>query len=123
MSSSTGFQLPPIVRNARGEIRKAGFELEYTGLSLESAAVIITHVFGGQHEADSASIQCVTGAKFGTFQLEMDTTVLKDRKYEPIVRAVGIDPTTAERTITKLFAVAGVPYEIVTPPIPITELC
>jgi hypothetical protein len=121
--SSSGFQLPPIIRNARGEIRKAGFELEYTGLSLESAAVIVTHVFGGRHASDTASVQRVKETKYGTFKLEMDTTVLKDRKYEPLVRAVGIDPAAAERAIAKLFAVAGVPYEIVTPPIPIDQLC
>lgn len=127
--SSTQFQLPPILRNSRGEVRKAGFELEYSGLSLESAAVIIAHVFGGSHEVDSASVQCVTGTKYGTFQLEIDSSLLKDRKYEKVLSSVGVAPDSLggsdriERALAKLFAVAGVPYEIVTPPIPITELC
>ena len=32
-------------------MRKAGFELEYAGLSLEAAATIVRHVFGGRHVA------------------------------------------------------------------------
>ena len=53
------FELPPAVHNPRGEVRKAGFELEYAGLSLEAAAVIVRHVFGGRHFVDSPSAQRV----------------------------------------------------------------
>ena len=126
--AATGFEFPPILRNARGEVRKAGFELEYAGLSLEAAAVIVRHVFGGRHFAEGASVQRVTGTRFGTFKLEIDSSLLKDRKYEQPLRAVGLDPeklggaSRVERAVAKLFAVAGVPYEIVTPPIPITDL-
>jgi hypothetical protein len=124
----TTFQLPPIVRNAAGEVRKAGFELEYAGLSLEATAIIIRHVFGGRHFAPQASVQRVTGTRFGTFKLEIDSSVIKDRKYEQPLRALGLDPESlggasyVERAVAKLFAVAGVPFEIVTPPIPITDL-
>ena len=122
------FELPPVVHNARGEVRKAGFELEYAGLSLEASAVIVRHVFGGRHQAQSPSVQRVTGTRFGTFKLEIDSSVLKDRRYEKVLRAVGLDPDTlggasyVERAVAKLFAVAGVPFEIVTPPIPVTDL-
>jgi hypothetical protein len=122
------FRLPPIVRNARGEVRKAGFELEYAGLSLEAAAKIIQHVFGGRHVVQSASVQRVESTRFGTFKLEIDSSLLKDRKYEKSLRAIGIEPDDlggsyrVERTLAKLFAVAGVPYEIVSPPMPVTDL-
>jgi hypothetical protein len=122
------FQLPPIVHNARGEVRKVGFELEYAGLSLESAAKIVQHVFGGRHVAESPSVQRVVSTRYGTFKLEIDSSLLKDRKYEQPLRAIGIDPNDlggshrVERTLAKLFAVAGVPYEIVSPPMPMTDL-
>jgi hypothetical protein len=125
---TTKFELPPIVHNARGEIRKAGFELEYAGLSLEAAAIIVRHVFGGRHFAETPSVQRVTSTRFGTFKLEIDSSMLKERKYEEPLRAVGLDPeklggaSRVERTVAKLFAIAGVPYEIVSPPIPITDL-
>jgi hypothetical protein len=123
-----GFEQPPVIHNARGEVRKAGFELEYAGLSLEAAAVIVRHVLGGHHIVESASVQQVAGTRFGAFKLEIDSSLLKDRKYEEPLRAVGLDPETlggasrVERAVAKLFAVAGVPYEIVSPPIPITDL-
>src|SRR3712207_6652199 len=112
---TTLFHLPPIVRNARGEVRKAGFELEYAGLSLEATAIIVRHVFGGRHFAESASVQRVTGTRFGTFKLEIDSSVIKDRKYEQPLRALGLDPeklggaSYVERAVARLFAVAGVP--------------
>jgi hypothetical protein len=109
-------------------VRKAGFELEYAGLSLEAASVIVRHVFGGRHMLDSTSVQRVASTRFGTFKLEIDSSLLKDRKYEQPLRAVGLDPeklggaSRVERAVAKLFAVAGVPFEIVTPPIPVTDL-
>jgi hypothetical protein len=122
------FQLPPIVHNARGEVRKAGFELEYAGLSLEAAAKIVQHVFGGRHFVQSPSVQRVVSTRFGTFKLEIDSSLLKGRKYEQPLRAIGIEPDDlggshrVERMLAKLFAVAGVPYEIVSPPMPVTDL-
>src|SRR5687767_3304778 len=129
--ATTSFQLPPAVHNAAGAVRKAGFELEYAGLSLEATAVIVRHVFGGRHVVESPSIQRVANTRFGTFKLEIDSRLLKDRKYEQPLRAVGLDPkrlwggggaTTLERTVARLFAAVGVPFEIVTPPIPVTDL-
>jgi hypothetical protein len=124
----SSFQLPPVVHNARGEVRKAGFELEYAGLSLEAAAKIVQHVFGGRHVIESPSVQRVESTRYGTFKLEIDSSLLKDRKYEQPLRAIGIEPDDLggahrlERTLAKLFAVAGVPYEIVSPPMPVTDL-
>src|SRR4051812_2502088 len=126
--ATTKFELPPVRHNARGEVRKAGFELEYAGLSLEAAAIIVRHVFGGRHMVDSPSVQRVTSTRFGTFKLEIDSSLLKDRKYEQPLRAVGLDPekrggaSRGKRRVAKFFAVGGVPFEIVPPPIPVTDL-
>jgi len=35
------FKYPPILKNTKGEFRKVGFELEYSGLTLEKSAGII----------------------------------------------------------------------------------
>src|SRR4051812_10162345 len=125
---ASSFQPPPIVHNARGEVRKAGFELEYSGVSLEAAAKIVQHVFGGRHFVDSPSVQRVASTRFGTFKLELDSSLLKERKYEQPLRAIGIEPDDlggshrVEHALAKLFAVAGVPYEIISPPMPVTDL-
>lgn len=124
----TSFQLPPVVRGAAGAVRRAGFELEYAGLSLEATAVVVRHVFGGRHVIESPSNQRVANTRFGTFKLEIDSSLLKNRNYEGLLRGVGLDPerlgdaNAVERTFARVFAAAGVPLEIVTPPIPITQL-
>jgi hypothetical protein len=133
--ATTSFQLPPAVRNAAGAVRRAGFELEYAGLSLEATAIIVRHVFGGRHVVESPSVQRVANTQFGTFKLEIDSSMLKDRKYERPLRALGLDPETlgggggggrGARTLGRarahLVAAVGVPFEVVTPPIPVTDL-
>src|SRR3954447_11772863 len=86
---STPFLLPPQVRNARGEVRKAGFELEYTGVSLNLSATLVRTVFGGEHVCDTTFVHRVRGTPYGKFSVEIDTTVLKDKTYEKPLRALG----------------------------------
>src|SRR5687767_15539053 len=86
------FLLPPVVRNARGEVRKAGFELEFSGMSLNLAATLVRTVFGGEHVSRSTFVHRVRGTRYGEFQVEIDTTVLKDKTYEKPLRAMGLDP-------------------------------
>src|SRR4051812_27671507 len=86
------FHLPPAMRNARGEVRKAGFELEYSGVSLNLSGTIVRTVFGGEHVAKTTFVHRVRGTRFGEFQVEIDTRVLKDKTYEKPLRAIGLDP-------------------------------
>ncbi len=120
------FLLPPAVRNARGEVRRAGFEIEYSGVSLNLSATLVRTVFGGEHVAQTTFVHRVRNTRFGDFQVEIDTTVLKDKTYEKPLRAMGLEPgrLTAqwlEGALLTTFATV-VPTEIGSPPIPITEL-
>jgi hypothetical protein len=83
-------------------------------------------VFGGEHVAETTFVHRVRGTRFGTFQVEIDTTVLKDKTYEKPLRAMGVEPGKfstrwLEEALLTTFATV-VPTEIVTPPMPITEL-
>lgn len=119
------FLLPPIVHNARGEVRKAGFELEYAGITIEQSAAIVRDVFGGDDVAESTFIHNLN-TPIGWFCCEIDTSFLKDKQYESALRAVGYDPESHDTTWLEkaLLGVMStvVPIEIGTPPIPITEL-
>ena len=124
--TTTGFLLPPAVRNARGQVRRAGFELEYSGMSLNLSATLVRTVFGGEHVAKTTFVHRVRGTPFGDFQVEIDTRVLKDKSYEKPLRALGLEPgkLTAqwlEEALLTTFATV-VPTEIGSPPIPITDL-
>src|SRR3712207_6071656 len=85
------FLLPPALRTARGGVRKAGFEFEFSGVNLNVAAMHVRKVFGGEHVIRSAFVHAVRGTPFGEFSVEMDTTVLRDKTYEKPLRAIGLD--------------------------------
>src|SRR5687767_12035355 len=117
------FLLPPRVHNAGGEMRKAGFEFEFSGVSLNVAAMHVRRVFGGEHVIRSTFVHAVRRAAAGEFSVEMDTTVLKDKTYEKPLRAMGFDPRRAdakwlEAAILGAFGTV-VPAEIATPPLPV----
>ena len=86
----------------------------------------VRKVFGGEHVVHSTFVHSVRGTAFGTFSVEMDTTVLKDKTYEKPLRAIGISPRRwdvkrLEQAILGTFATV-VPAEVATPPLPVTEL-
>ena len=120
------FEPPPVVYNARGEVRKAGFEFEFTGVSLNLAAMHVRKVFGGEHVIRSTFVHAVRGTPAGEFAVEMDTTVLKDKTYEKPLRALGFDPRRRdakwlEAALLGAFSTL-VPAEVATPPLPVTDL-
>lgn len=119
------FLAPPILRNSVGDVRKAGFELEYAGLSIEPSARLVQQVFGGDIEPLSTFVHRVH-TSVGTFSVEIDATVLKDKIYEKPLRAIGIDPEQRDMQWleNKLLDAAAllVPIEIAAPPIWIDQL-
>jgi hypothetical protein len=120
------FELPPIVHTARGEVRKAGFEFEYAGLSLDDACGIIQSIFGGEHVVHSTFAHEVKDTSLGDYSVEIDSSVLKDKRYEQALRAIGvnvdsIDTRPLEQVLSGMFTTI-VPFEIGTPPVPITLL-
>ena len=45
MQQSKKFKLPPLLKNADGNIRKVGFEIEFSGIKLETAARIVAELY------------------------------------------------------------------------------
>jgi hypothetical protein len=119
------FLLPPLVNGRSGAVRRAGFELEYSGVTLPESAELVREVFGGEHVA-IGTYQHEVRTRLGTFSCEIDTTFLKERKYEKSLSALGIElePENKEKLESVLLGVAAtvVPTEIGTPPLPINEL-
>jgi hypothetical protein len=119
------FHRPPVVQNAAGMTRRAGFELEYTGVSIFDSAQIVRDIFGGRHIAESTFVQRVE-TNSGRFICDIDTTFLKDRRYEKPLTALGIELDASDKMKLEslLLGVAStvIPTEIATPPLSITEL-
>src|SRR5688572_22429339 len=122
---SARFHLPPVTQTTDGRTRRAGFEFEFAGPDIKTSARIVGDVFGGEHIVLSTFAHLVR-TDFGDFSIEIDASILKDKKYEKPLRAIGIDP---EKTNTEWLenALLGtfstlVPIEVGTPPIPIDRL-
>jgi hypothetical protein len=85
----------------------------------------VLRIFGGEVSVRSTFVQHVN-TRYEPFQVEIDTSILKDKKYERPLRAVGVDPERKDvRWLENaLLGIAStvVPIEIGTPPIPIDEL-
>jgi hypothetical protein len=124
-TNSGPFQLPPAANNASGQMRKAGFELEFAGLTLAQTAEIVRSIFGGEIEVQSTfEYRVLTPA--GDFAVEIDTALLKDKKYEEPLRMMGIklDRDDTQWLEDALLGAAStvVPIEIGAPPMPVDAL-
>jgi hypothetical protein len=113
------------MRTPDGRVRRAGFEFEYAGPDIKTSARIVGDVFGGEHIVLSTFAHIVR-TDLGDFSVEIDAALLKDKKYEKPLRAIGIDP---EKTNTEWLEIALldtfstlVPIEIGTPPMPMDQL-
>lgn len=120
-----GFHLPP--DGDQESQRRAGFEIEYSGLELESAAQIVAAIHGGDIRVVSPFEVLVEDTPHGTFSIEVDAGILKDRSYRRVLDELGmgsLSDSDTERLETLLKRVSSmvVPFEIVTPPIPLGEL-
>jgi hypothetical protein len=127
MITSKKFQLPPLLENADGNIRKAGFELEFSGIKLKTAAQIVAELFGGKIVNESRFLYRVVETVYGDFSVELDSAILKDQRYKEYLIQIGFDidsfnfGNNIENVLSKM-AETLVPHEIVLPPIPVTEL-
>ena len=126
MNLST-FNKPPLTVNPSGEERKTGYEFEFTGIDLEEIAGLISELYGGTIQKISTYIFEVQDTDLGTFKLELDAQLLRDKKYERLLKTVGFDLESykekdAVEDSLKGIASAVVPFEIITPPIPLSSM-
>lgn len=121
------FRTPAVPNNQDGKERSVGFEFEFTGVEMSDAANLIADLFGGEPIQLSTYEYKVEGTRFGTYSLELDASLFLNKKYEEILASVGIDIGTfknkdkVEETLREM-ASTVVPFEIITPPIKLSEL-
>lgn len=121
------FPLPEKLDTVQGHARRLGVELEFAGLPLEDISRLVANLYGGKVHRKSRFVQTVSDTRWGDFQIEIDTALLKDRAYAPYLEAVGFnlqEQVQRDRVEDLLARIAAtvVPHEIVTPPIPMREI-
>lgn len=126
------FRKPPVLYNNKGNIRTVGFELEFSNLGIEDSVIIIQNLFGGKIEKINQFYHKVTDTQLGDFSVEFDLTLLTEKSYKKVFDKFNIkiedvkigDKTLEEGIESVLKSIVGkiFPYEIASPPVPITQL-
>lgn len=114
--------IPERDKNFADNEREVGVELEFAGCEPAQILQSITDCFGGAVITDSIFHYQVRDTTVGNFTLELDAAMLQ--KLAPSVRqstSDDIDFSLAE-TLLKSAAEQVVPWEVVTPPIKVSQL-
>ncbi|WP_138517660.1 amidoligase family protein [Limnobacter alexandrii] len=111
---------PAWVNNAKGEVRCAGFELEFAGLDLQSAAEAVAKAFEGEVIQDTQAECQVKHPEFGHFKIELDWSFAKNMARKRLEEQ-GANEDAVLALMTDL-ARQIVPLEVVCPPVPVNRL-
>ncbi len=112
------FKSPPVTHKNDGNPRMVGFELEFSGLSLEQTAEVLQSSLGGNLVKESAAKWTLDVDALGGFDIELDWDFLKRKAKEN-----GQDEQNG-KWIDLLVEISTllVPVEIACPPIAVTDL-
>lgn len=114
--------LPDIVITDEGKERRVGIEVEFAGIDPIIAATCVRDQFGGSVESSNIFEVRVVDTTLGDFLVELDTNYLKPIG-ERLSQFTGADvlESMASELITRA-AEQFVPWELVSPPIPLSNL-
>lgn len=113
--SETYFKELPVPLNDSDEPRTVGFELEFSGLTLEQTSTILCSVVDGECVRESKAEHKVKTSDLGTFNVEIDWAYLKKK-----AKAEGADESSLLKELGNL-AERWVPIEIVCPPLTLEQ--
>jgi hypothetical protein len=121
------YHKPPQPNSEDGTERKVGLELEFTGIEMADVAQLISQQWSGSLQTISEFEYQITDTPWGTFQLELDAQLFKNHHYLDLLSKIGITIDQPEKQdqldrLLKDVASGIVPYEIITPPIPWSQL-
>lgn len=113
----------PIRTHARSKgMRRLGVELEFAGLDIDEITRIVHEELGGEIDKVSDYEHFVRDTDMGDFGIELDFSYLKKlgRERDPEMEIDDLDDLS--ETVLALLAKQVVPYEIVTPPLPMDQV-
>lgn len=122
MTNMSGGILPPKMETADGKTRRLGVELEFSGLDIESIASTLADELGGSVQPVSRYECKVTDTEFGPFGIELDFHFLKTLGREDSGDVSEFDINRLSEEVLAEIAKRIVPFEIVTPPLPMNRI-
>ena len=111
---------PAWINNAEGKVRCAGFELEFAGLDLQTAASAVAQAVRGEVIKDTQAECKVKHPQFGDFKIELDWSFAKNMARKRLEEQ-GANEDAVLELMTDL-ARQVVPLEVVCPPVPVDQL-
>jgi hypothetical protein len=121
---SLPFVAPPRLRAADGKPRRVGIEIEFAGLDVDEAAALVVELYGGTIENDGRFGRLVKHTRLGEFRVELDSTPLKEARYQEFLAKIGVSTRVREIVDDALESIARqwIPSEIAAPPITLNQL-
>ncbi|WP_434581245.1 amidoligase family protein [Sulfurimonas sp. NW15] len=123
------FMQPPVRINASNELRKVGFELEYSAIELQkSAELLIETLESGSMEKINPYHYKIRDTCYGDFNLILDFQFLISQGLQKWLQNIGLDQfieTEIALALEEFIATLSqtiVPYEITTPPLPLDKI-
>lgn len=115
--SKDRFKQPSARRDASGNLRTIGFEIEFTGLSLAGAIQAVEGAYTSTRKKITAAACDLDISELGVFSVELDWEFLKQQ-------AASADKTSADDWVSLLSQAAElvVPIEVVCPPVAVDRL-
>lgn len=115
---SVGFKLPPVTHNSDGSPKRVGFELEFSGVTLEQTAKTLKDSLGGELKQKTSVEWTLHNEILGDFNIELDWEYLKLEARQN--RRLDRDETLVE--VLAEMASLLVPIEVACPPIAVADL-
>ncbi len=116
---------PSRTQTAEGAPRRLGIEIEFSGLGMQQIADIMGSVLGGVLDPHSKYEYTLRNASLGAFSgdfgIELDSAYMKKRGREQDPDAEDDLENLADNVVS-LVAEQVVPFEVVSPPIPLPEV-
>ena len=112
------FRIPPTVKKDDGKARRVGFELEFSGITLQQTVDTLIATLDAEIQSQTAAEFKLQVKTLGDFNVELDWDFLKR------VSANSEDADAPAEAINLLSQAASllVPLEVVCPPIPLDQL-
>lgn len=121
------YRIPPIPRNEQGDMRTLGIELEFAAEDGRQLAELVQRIYPGTFDRIDPHLFKIRDTSLGTFTIELDTQYVHwerpGKEEAPL-----IDELLPQEVFDDILEAVGdvmkhvVPYELVTPPIPIDRL-
>jgi hypothetical protein len=120
------YDIPPEKRGWAGAPRRVGVEFEFIGITAAVGAALVCDLFGGEVRDIDPHHCRVEGSAFGQWDIKLDSRLAHKPEREKAPQDL-LDEAldwidTGARQLFADIAEAVVPLEIVSPPVPITEL-